>query len=213
MDGRIVADALLLVAAYLIGGIPSGVILARVVGGPDPRSVGSGRTGGANVARALGPRVAILTGALDVLKGAVAVVLARLVGGGLDVQVLAALAAIVGHSRSPFIGLRGGRGVSPAYGGLLVIEPAIAVLMVPVFLVVFAVSRYSSLASLTASAFAGVVVAGVGVITGQPVLYAYALGGAGLIWLFHHDNIARLLAGTERRFGSPRPNRADPGAR
>lgn len=214
MDSRIVIDALLIVAAYLIGGIPWGVILARLSGGPDPRSIGSGRTGGANVARALGLRVAVLTGVLDVLKGAAAVLLVRLVGGAIEIQVLAALVAIVGHSRSPFIGFQGGRGVSPAYGGLLVIEPIVAVIMIPVFLLVFAASRYSSLASLTASAAAGVGVAALTALTGQPaVLYAYAVAGAGLIWLFHHDNIGRLLAGTERRFGGPRPKQAGPGVR
>ena len=101
----------------MIGGIPWGVVIARVTGGPDPRTIGSGRTGGANVMRALGPRAAAASGLLDVLKGIVAVVLAIVVGGGLGLQILAALAAILGHSRSPFIGFSGGRGIAPASAG------------------------------------------------------------------------------------------------
>ncbi len=197
----LIRDAAIVVVAFLIGGIPWGVIVARLAGGPDPRSIGSGHTGGANVARALGLRFAILSGFLDVCKGIVAVLLARVFGAGAVVEVLAALAAIVGHSRSPFLGLQGGRGVSPAFGGLLVIEPLVAVLIVPIFAIVFLASRYSSLASLTGSAAGGVGLAIIAALTGQPpAYYVFAVGGPVLIWLFHHDNIARLLAGTERRF-------------
>jgi acyl phosphate:glycerol-3-phosphate acyltransferase len=200
----LVRDIAIVVAAFLIGGIPWGVIVARAAGGPDPRSVGSGRTGGANVARALGFRLAVLSGFLDICKGVAAVLIARVLGAGAVVEVLAALAAIVGHSRSPFLGMQGGRGVSAGFGGLLVIQPIIAVLIIPVFAVVFLASRYSSLASLTGSAAAGVGLAALAAIGGQPpVYYLYAIGGPLLIWLFHHDNIARLVAGTERRFGSP----------
>jgi acyl phosphate:glycerol-3-phosphate acyltransferase len=199
----LVRDIAIVVAAFLIGGIPWGVIVARAAGGPDPRSVGSGRTGGANVARALGFRLAVLSGFLDICKGIAAVLLARVLGAGAVVEVLAALAAIVGHSRSPFLGMQGGRGVSAGFGGLIVIQPIIAVLIIPVFAVVFLASRYSSLASLTGSAAAGVGLAALAAIGGQPpVYYLYAIGGPLLIWLFHSDNIGRLVAGTERRFGS-----------
>jgi glycerol-3-phosphate acyltransferase PlsY len=197
-------DLAIVVAGYLIGGIPWGVIVARVTGGPDPRSVGSGRTGGANVARALGPRLAVVSGVLDVCKGVAAVLLARALGAGAIVEVLAALASIVGHSRSPFLGFRGGRGVSAGFGGLLVIEPLAALLILPVFGIVLIASRYSSLASLTGSVAGGVALAVLVALTGLPSAdYVFAVGGPLLIWLFHHDNIARLLAGTERRFGSP----------
>jgi len=200
----LVRDSAIVVAAFLIGGIPWGVIVARAAGGPDPRSIGSGRTGGANVARALGLRLAVLTGFLDVCKGIVAVLIARAVGAGAAVEIVAALAAIVGHSRSPFLGMQGGRGVSAGFGGLLVIQPVVALLIVPVFAVVFLASRYSSLASLTGSAAAGLALAVIAAISSQPpVYYVYAVAGPLLIWLFHHDNIARLVAGTERRFGSP----------
>jgi glycerol-3-phosphate acyltransferase PlsY len=195
-----VIAALVIVAAYVIGGIPWGVVIAKVTGGPDPRTIGSGRTGGANVMRALGPRAATASGLLDVLKGIVAVVIAIAVGGGIALQILAALAAIVGHSRSPFIGFSGGRGIAPGFGGLIVIHPIAALLTAPVFAAVLLVTRYSSVASLTATAFAAAVIIVAVVFFQLPVLYAaYAIGAGGLIWLFHLDNIQRLLAGTERR--------------
>lgn len=201
-----VIDALVILAAYVIGGIPWGVVIARVTGGTDPRTIGSGRTGGANVMRALGPRAAAASGLLDVLKGIVAVVIAFLVGGGLGLQILAALAAIVGHSRSPFIGFSGGRGIAPGFGGLIVLHPVAALLTIPVFALILVTTRYSSVASLTATAFAAVVIILTVVLFQLPLLYAaYAVGAAGLIWLFHIDNIQRLLAGTERRIEFRRP--------
>lgn len=190
------------VAGYLVGGIPWGVIIARLVGGPDPRTLGSGRTGGANVLRALGPRAAIASGLLDVAKGVIAVLFARLLGTGLAIEILAALAAILGHSRSPFLGLQGGRGVSAGIGGLLVLQPLVAAIIVPVFALVLLISRYSSLASLTASTVGGLVVIAMTVALSLPPVYlAYAIVAPLMIWVFHADNVVRLLRGQERRFG------------
>jgi len=198
--GEAAIAAVVVAVAYLIGGIPWGVVIARVTGGPDPRTVGSGRTGGANVMRALGPRAAAASGLLDVLKGIVAVVIAIVVGAGLLVQILAALAAILGHSRSVFIGFSGGRGIAPGFGGLIVLHPIAALVVLPVFAVVLLVARYSSLASLTATALGALTVIVTVVVFGmEPLLALYAVAAAGMIWLFHLDNIQRLLAGSERR--------------
>lgn len=185
---------------YVIGGIPWGVVVARIVRGPDPRTVGSGRTGGANVLRALGPRAAVVAGLLDVLKGVIAVAIAIVLGGNVYAQIVAALAAILGHSRSPFIGFSGGRGVAPGFGGLILIQPLVALTIVPVFAAVLFVSRYSSLASLIASAIAAVATAAMVLVFDQSVAYlVYAAAAAAMIWLFHVDNIQRLLSGQERR--------------
>ncbi|MFH1475288.1 MAG: glycerol-3-phosphate 1-O-acyltransferase PlsY [Chloroflexota bacterium] len=195
--------AALTVAAFFIGGIPWGVIVARVSGGPDPRTIGSGRTGGANVMRAVGPRLALVSGLLDMLKGTAAVLLARILGAGVEVEVLAGLAAIVGHSRSPFLGFSGGRGVSAAFGAALVLAPLASAIILAVFIGVLAVSRYTSLASLVGAAVGGVALAVQVTATGlPPVLLVFAIGGAALIWLFHLDNIGRLLRGEERKFGA-----------
>ena len=200
MDTRTaVVGVLSIVAAYLIGGIPWGVVLARLVGGPDPRSQGSGRTGGANVLRVLGPRVAAVAAVLDLLKGSIAAILPVLLGAGLTVQAFAVLAAIIGHSRSPYIGFRGGRGVSPAFGSLLVLWPLVALIMIPVFFGVIRLTHYSSLGSLTATTLAGVIVVAWVLTQGLPLAnLIYAIGAPVLIWYFHRDNIERLLAGEER---------------
>ena len=198
--GQVVVAAIVIVVAYLIGGIPWGVVIARLTGGPDPRTIGSGRTGGANVMRALGPRWALVSGLLDVGKGVVAVLLAIAVGGGLPLEILAALAAIVGHSRSIWIGFAGGRGIAPGFGGLLVIAPVAALVVIPVFALVLVISRYSSLASLTATAIGALfVIAMVVLFQLSPLYVVYAVAAAGMIWLFHLDNIQRLLSGQERR--------------
>lgn len=204
MDPFVLARAAaLVVAGYLIGGIPWGVIVARVSGGPDPRTIGSGRTGGANVMRAIGPRLALVSGLLDMLKGTAAVLLARLLGAGVEVEVLAGLAAIVGHSRSPFLALSGGRGVSAAFGAALVLAPLVALVILAVFLAVLAATRYSSLASLTGATAGGLLFGAMILASGGPYAeLVFAIGAPALIWLFHHDNVGRLLRGEERKFGS-----------
>ena len=204
MDAVVVLQAAALtVAAFFIGGIPWGVIVARLSGGPDPRTIGSGRTGGANVMRAVGPRLALLSGLLDMLKGTAAVLLARWVGAGIEVEVLCGIAAIIGHSRSPFLGFSGGRGVSAAFGAALVLAPPAAAVTLAVFLAVLAVTRYTSVASLVSAAVGGVALAVQVIATGQPpALLVFAVVGPLLIWLFHLDNIGRLLRGEERKFGA-----------
>ena len=203
---ELVRAILIVVAAYVIGGIPWSIIVARLTGRTDPRTIGSGRTGGANAMRAMGTRLALLSGILDLLKGTAAVLLARALGAGTGVEVVAGLAAIVGHSRSPFLGLGGGRGVAPALGGLLAFSPVIAAVIIPLFLAVIAITRYSSVGSLTASAAAGILLAWATATFGwDPWLYLYAAGGTLLVWLFHTDNLQRLLAGTERKIGTPAP--------
>ncbi|HET7676640.1 MAG TPA: glycerol-3-phosphate 1-O-acyltransferase PlsY [Candidatus Limnocylindrales bacterium] len=185
---------------YFFGGIPWGIVVARVTGGPDPRTVGSGRTGGANVARALGARAAIATGLLDASKGAVAVLVAILLGGDVLVQGLAGLAAVLGHSRSPYIAFGGGRGVAPAMGALLVLQPLVAMLALAVYGLFFAATRYSSLGSLMGSLTAGVATVILTLAVPLPPAHlVYAIAGPAMIWFFHRDNIQRLLSGEERR--------------
>lgn len=201
-NSELLVVAISLVAGYLIGGIPFGIIVPRLIGGPDPRTIGSGRTGGANVSRAVGFRWALVSGLLDVFKASVAVLLVVVIGGGDVARVAAALAAIVGHSRSAFIGFRGGRGVAPATGGALLIAPFILLAVFPIFAISIALTRISSIGSLSASAAGGLAMIVVAALTGMPpIYYVYGVGVPGLIWLFHVDNIERLLSGRERRIG------------
>jgi len=124
------------------------------------------------------------------------------IGGDAVAQVLAALAAVVGHSRSPFIGFHGGRGVAPATGGALVIQPLLLAAIFPIFVISIAITRISSIGSLSASAAGGIAMVVITAVTGlPPIYYVYAVGVPGLIWLFHADNIERLVRGKERRLG------------
>ncbi|HLA17673.1 MAG TPA: glycerol-3-phosphate 1-O-acyltransferase PlsY [Candidatus Limnocylindrales bacterium] len=196
-------DAILVVGAYLVGSIPMGVLMARATGGPDPRTIGSGRTGGTNALRALGRGPALIVVAGDVAKGAVPVLLARLVtGGDVTIEVLCGLAAVLGAWRSVFLGFHGGRGVATGVGTMLVIEPWAVILAMPVFVGVILVTRYVSLGSLLGSAalIPAMVILWL-VADGQlsPIYIVYTVAGVVLIWLAHADNIDRLVHGRERK--------------
>ncbi len=200
----LVRDAILVVLAYLSGSIPSGVIVARMSGGPDPRTIGSGRTGGTNALRALGRKWAAVVVLGDVGKGAIPVLLARLLtNGDAAVEVACGLAAVTGSSRSIFLGFGGGRGVGTGVGTMLVIQPVAMLLATPVFVGVILITRYVSLGSLLASAslFPAMLLLYL-VAQGSipPAYLIYGAVGPVLIWIAHADNIQRLLAGTERKF-------------
>lgn len=201
----LVRAAVALVVGYFIGGIPFGLIVTRLVGGPDPRTIGSGRLGGANVSRAVGVRWATVSGLLDVAKATAAVLLVIAIGGNSVAQVLAALAAIIGHSRSPFVGFHGGRGVAPAGGGAIILAPLVLLAIFPVFAITILLTRITSIGSLSCSLVGGVIMIVATAVAGRdPIFYLYGVAVPGLIWLFHADNIARLRAGEERHitFGS-----------
>jgi glycerol-3-phosphate acyltransferase PlsY len=192
----------LMLIAYLAGSIPVGSIVAQRVGGPDLRSVGSGRTGGTNALRALGRKWAALVVVGDLLKGALPVVLARIVTGDPLVEVLCGGAAVAGAIWSVFVGFRSGRGVGTGVGTMLVIQPIAVLLATPVFVVAILLTRYVSLGSLLGSAaMIPAMLLVLLLVPGTPLPYViYTAVGAALIWLAHADNIDRLLHGTERKF-------------
>jgi glycerol-3-phosphate acyltransferase PlsY len=188
--------------AYLAGSIPVGVIVARLVGGPDLRSIGSGRTGGTNAIRALGRKWAAVVVLGDLLKGALPVLLARYVTGDPLVEVLCGISAVAGAIWSVFVGFRSGRGVGTGVGTMLVIQPIAVLLSAPVFVVVILLTRYVSLGSLLGSAamFPAMLLV-LMVVPDTPLPYViYSAVGTALIWLAHADNIERLLKGEERKF-------------
>lgn len=188
--------------AYLAGSVPVGAIVARRVGGPDLRSIGSGRTGGTNALRALGRKWAAVVVLGDLLKGALPVLLARFVTGDPVVEVLCGGAAVAGAIWSVFAGFRSGRGVGTGVGTMLVIQPVAVLLATPVFVVVILLTRYVSLGSLLGSAaMFPVMLLFLLVVPETPLPYViYSAVGAAFIWLAHADNIDRLLHGTERKF-------------
>jgi glycerol-3-phosphate acyltransferase PlsY len=198
--------SLLLVAtvgAYLSGSIPFGLLVARLTGGPDPRSVGSGRTGGTNALRALGRRRAAVVSAGDILKGALPVLAVRALGGGDGTEVAAALFAVVGATRSIWVGFKGGRGIATGFGTALAIAPIALAAAAPIFIVVIWRTRIVSLGSLAAvAAFAPIeIFVRMQTPDGLSIwALAYSIVGPALVWLAHADNIARLRNGTERTF-------------
>ena len=191
----------LLVIGYLIGSLPMGVIVAHLTGGTDPRTVGSGRTGGTNALRAMGWGRAITVGLLDLAKGAVPMLIARALGMPVEVQALTGVAAVLGAWKSVFLGFHGGRGVAAGVGGMLVVSPLVCLIAAPAFFIIIGVTRYVSLGSLLGTAF-GAAVAILFVLAGalEPGWLLYVLPGLAIVWIAHRDNIGRLLAGTERRF-------------
>ena len=204
MSEQAIGAAVLLVMGYLVGSLPMGVIVARLTGGVDPRTVGSGRTGGTNALRAMGPRRAIVVGLLDVAKGAIPILLATAAGAATGVAALAGLAAVMGSWRSVFLRFGGGRGVATTVGGMLAISIPVVLLAAPVFFGVIYVTRFVSLGSLLGTATGALVslaFVGLGWLDAGWLLFT---GGAVVIvWFAHLDNIQRLLAGTERRIGQP----------
>lgn len=197
-------DLLLIGGAYACGSIPMGVLVATLTGGPDPRTIGSGKIGGTNALRALGRGRAAVVVLGDVLKGVLPVLVARwATGGNATLEVACGLAAVTGSARSMFLGFGGGRGVGTGVGTMLVIQPLAVVLAAPVFVLVILLTRYVSLGSLLGSAAmfpAMLLIWAVASGTVPPQYLVYAVVGPALIWLAHADNIERLRRGEERKF-------------
>ncbi len=186
--------------AYLLGSIPFGYLLMRVFRNEDVRAAGSGNIGATNVARTGGKGLGIATLLLDLSKAAAAVLIARHFFP-YDVAAAAAIAAICGHIFPVWLGFRGGKGVASALGVFLALCPAAALSVLGVFLLVFALTRYVSLASIVASLtfpfFALHFVP-----NRSPIVIICFLFVPALIIVKHHQNIRRLFIGTESRFGS-----------
>ncbi len=200
-----IESTLILVAAYLLGSISFAILVARAYGLPDPRSHGSGNPGATNMLRTGKKAAAALTLIGDALKGYLAVWLAQwaMARYGLPVYTpyLAALAAFLGHLFPVFFGFRGGKGVATALGVLLALDARLGGLTVLTWLVVFAITRVSSLSALVAATLAPI--------------YAWFLLGRGaeagflagilailsvLVLIRHQSNIRKLLSGEEAAF-------------
>jgi acyl phosphate:glycerol-3-phosphate acyltransferase len=188
--------AILIVASYLVGSIPSGVIVGRL-SGFDPRSVGSGNIGMANVARAGGTRAAALTFGGDSLKGLIPVLVARAIGFEPGPIALVALAAFIGSICSVFLLFRGGKGVGCSVGIWLGLSPLALAIALVAFVVVFAIWRIMSLSSMAAAISMPPVVAALE--CPQPYL-GLAIVMTALILLRHRENIVRLIRGEESTF-------------
>ena len=184
-------------AAYLLGSVPFGVVMARLFGLGDLRRIGSGNIGATNVLRTGNRTAAFLTLVLDAGKGAAAVLLARAALGE-DAAQLAGVSAFLGHCYSAFMRLNGGKGVATFLGTLLALAWPVGLAACAVWLATALAFRISSLAALTAAALAPLLAPALG--RPDAVLFALALGT--LIFVRHAPNIARLLKGAEPRIGA-----------
>lgn len=194
--------------AYVLGSIPFGLILVRMFRGVDIRSSGSGNIGTANVAR-VSPSLGIWTLILDSAKGYIAVLIARLIAGssshrgGLTTTGIivgaSALFAVVGHMFSLSLKAQGGKGVATAMGAFLPVVPLAVLVSAVIYVLIYLLSHYTSLASIT-SAVIFPFIAAVFISTGErPVLLPFIVVVCLMIVLKHHQNIRRLLSGTENR--------------
>src|SRR5437762_3410122 len=184
-----------LVFGYLLGSIPFGLLVTRAAGLGDIRTIGSGNIGATNVLRTGNKGLAAVTLLLDMLKGAVAVLLAAHYGP--DTAVLAGGGAVIGHIAPIWLGFKGGKGVATALGVLTALAWPVGVLCALTWLIVAAVGRISSLAALIAIAAAPVYA----YLLVDPQRAELALFVGILVWVRHYENILRLLKGEEPRIG------------
>ena len=189
-------------AAYLVGSLSFAVIVSRAMGLADPRSYGSGNPGATNVLRSGRRSAAVLTLALDVVKGYLpvlaALLLAPRLGFGTGTVAAVGLAAFLGHLWPLFFHFKGGKGVATAAGVLLAFNPWLGAATLATWLIVAAFSRYSSLASLAAAAFAPFYQ----LLIWEADGYALAIGVMSLLLVWRHEgNIRKLVAGTESKLG------------
>lgn len=205
----LLAIFLIVVLAYLLGSIPTGYLLVKMFRHEDIRSVGSGNIGATNVLRSGGKGLGAATFLLDVLKGAGAVLVAAWIATQFatavpprNIEALAAVVAVLGHMFPVWLKFRGGKGVATGFGVFLVAAPLAALAAIGLFVVVLLLSRYVSLASILGAAsfpvFAWILVRG-----DKPAPFIAAqIIVALLIIIKHHQNIRKLISGTENRFGS-----------
>ncbi|MEM1239448.1 MAG: glycerol-3-phosphate 1-O-acyltransferase PlsY [Cyanobacteria bacterium P01_H01_bin.26] len=204
----------LLVLAYLLGSVPTGFAIAKLLKGIDIRDHGSGNTGATNVFRVVGKQAGITVLVIDLLKGLTTVLFTRFVlnhiAGGIDggptldswnnwIQILAGLLAILGHSRSVWLNFTGGKSAATGLGVLLALAWPVGLGTAAIFGLVFGGSRTVSLGSISAATAAPVLM----FLTGQPLPFSLlALLGGLYVIIRHRSNISRLLAGTEPKLGS-----------
>jgi len=203
------------VIAYLLGSIPFGLIIGKLKGNVDIRKYGSGKTGATNVMRTIGTKLGVLTLVLDVVKAAVAVMLAAvIVGGGSGIltiggvsiywlhiaQVAAGLAAVAGHNWPVFAKFKGGRGVTAYFGTLFAIYPPAGIFGAQIVAIAALRSRHMSLGSILGALAALCLMIPLTILYNFPLIYlAYGSVVIALLVYQHQDNIKRLRQGTERQ--------------
>ena len=203
-----------LVVGYLMGSIPVGVIVSRLIARVDVRDHGSGMTGTTNVLRTAGRKAAVMVVGGDLLKGVLAVIFAGLIVGngylqigsfGFDAgvgRVLAGLGAVIGHNWSVFLGFRGGRGVATYFGALAAMVPLAAILGLEILILSAFSTRFVSLGSIAGVVVSYAIIVPLTLLNGLAIEYLlYSILGVVIIVAMHRGNIVRLMTGKERRLG------------
>ena len=196
MLGTYALPLMVVIGAYFVGSLSSAIILCKLAGLPDPRSQGSGNPGATNVLRFGGKKLAATVLLLDVVKGIIPVLIGVLLGFDTNWLAAIAFAAFIGHLYPVFFQFKGGKGVATAIGGLLVISPILAGSILLTWLVVFLISRISSLSAIMAAAL-------------TPLYSLWFIDSTPARWIIlvmaimllarHHTNIKRLLEGEETK--------------
>ena len=198
-------DALAILGGYLLGSLPFGYWVPRLVRGEDIRTKGSGNVGASNVFRVYGRSLGVPVALLDLAKGFAAASLGLWIGGAL-IGVLAAAAAMIGHARPVFLRFeKGGKMAATGGGATFALAPLVAIVCVGIWLAVFLATRFASVATIATAVALGVLV--VALDYSWPVV-VFGVAGAIAVIALHHQNIRRLFAGTEHRFELRRARRA-----
>jgi len=193
-------DLMLIILAYITGSVPTGYLIVKAKTGQDIRNVGSGSTGATNVKRVLGKKWFFTVMILDALKGAFPVVLAEVFavrGSSIGlIPVLAAIAVIVGHSKSCFLGFKGGKSVASGVGTILALNWVAGLIIALIWGIITYTTKYVSVGSIIALVLSPFVM----YFTGAPAEYtAYCVLGAVYIVYLHRENIKRLINGNENK--------------
>ena len=185
------------IVAYIIGSIPTGYIVVKLLKGEDIRKIGSGSTGATNVKRVLGKGWFFGVMLMDAFKGALPVIIAKHFDGPIGLlAVIAAVAVLIGHSKSIFLGFTGGKSVASGVGTILALCWQVGAIIALVWAFITYVTRYVSVGSILALSLTPFLM----VLFGQPIAYyVYSFMGAFYIIYLHRENIKRLLAGTENK--------------
>jgi glycerol-3-phosphate acyltransferase PlsY len=187
-----------LVIGYLLGSIPFGIVLTRLSGGPDLRSIGSGNIGATNVLRTGNKKLAALTLFGDMLKGTAAVLAGVYVLGSREAALVAGFGAFLGHLFPVWLNFKGGKGVATYIGILIGVKVSIALIFAAIWLSIAYLTRYSSLAALVASLLTPLLLwFWAGLHQAALLMGVLTL----LLWFMHRENIKRLLSGSEGKIG------------
>ena len=190
-------EILVLLFCYVLGAIPNGLIFGKLIWKKDLRQYGSHNIGATNAWRVIGAKAGILIFLLDFLKGAVSVMLAKIIFDDALIMVVAGLLAIIGHSFSVFLKLRGGKGVATGLGVIAMMMPKVTAIVFLLWLIIFAVTRYVSVASIVAASMTPILA----YVFDEPAEYILlGLAAAVFIIFRHKENISRLKKGRENRF-------------